>query len=188
MIEAMKLALEALENNPYALAYSKVITSLRQAIEQAEKQRHEFVCGECVKCGASIEKQEPVAWMYEVNGAHTILDLFEPPDDAYDEGTLYPLYTTPQPQRDTWKNAAIRLGEELSSFGPDGYYDMTAEQWLSWALDQQPNGKHSLPQPKREFVGLTEEEVNELEEDQTLETTHDFISAIEAKLKEKNGL
>ena len=22
--------------------------------------------------------QEPVAWMYEVNGAHTILDLFEP--------------------------------------------------------------------------------------------------------------
>ncbi len=97
-------------------------------------------------------------------------------------------YTTPQPQRDTWKNAAIRLGEELSSFGPDGYYDMTAEQWLSWALDQQPNGKHSLPQPKREFVGLTEEEVNELEEDQTLETTHDFISAIEAKLKEKNGL
>jgi len=32
MIEAMKLALEALENNPYALAYSKVITSLRQAI------------------------------------------------------------------------------------------------------------------------------------------------------------
>ena len=36
-IEAMKLALEALENNPYALAYSKAITSLRQAIEQAEK-------------------------------------------------------------------------------------------------------------------------------------------------------
>lgn len=34
-----------------------------------------------------------------------------------------------------WKNAAIRLGEELSSVGPDGYYDMTAEQWLSWAMD-----------------------------------------------------
>lgn len=45
-------------------------------------------------------KDEPVAWMYEVNHAHTCLDLFEPPDDAYDEGTLYPLYTTP-PQR-TW--------------------------------------------------------------------------------------
>jgi hypothetical protein len=43
-------------------------------------------------------KDEPVAWMYEVNHAHTCLDLFEPPDDAYDEGTLYPLYLAP-PQR-----------------------------------------------------------------------------------------
>jgi hypothetical protein len=48
---------------------------------------------------AALEaKDEPVAWMYEVNHAHTCLDLFEPPDDAYDEGTLYPLYTAP-PQR-----------------------------------------------------------------------------------------
>ena len=44
-----------------------------------------------------------------------------------------------------WKNAAIRLGEELSSVGPDGYYDMTAQQWLDWAMDQQPQGKNSLP-------------------------------------------
>jgi len=43
-----------------------------------------------------------------------------------------------------WKNAAMRLGEELSSVGPDGYYDMTAEQWLSWAMDQRPTGKQSL--------------------------------------------
>jgi hypothetical protein len=46
--------------------------------------------------------QEPVAWMYEVNGAHTILDLFEPPDDAYDEGTLHPLYTTPPAAQRQW--------------------------------------------------------------------------------------
>ena len=43
-----------------------------------------------------------------------------------------------------WKNAAMRLGEELSSVGPDGYYDMTAEQWLDWAMDQRPTGKQSL--------------------------------------------
>ncbi len=43
-----------------------------------------------------------------------------------------------------WKNAAMRIGEELSSVGPDGYYDMTAEQWLSWAMDQRPTGKQSL--------------------------------------------
>jgi hypothetical protein len=46
-----------------------------------------------------------------------------------------------------WKNAAIRLGEELSSVGPDGYYNMTAAQWLDWAMDQQPRGKNSLTTP-----------------------------------------
>ena len=101
-------------------------------------------------------------------------------------------YTTPQPQRDTWKNAAIRLGEELSSFGPDGYYDMTAEQWLSWALDQQPNGKHSLPQPQREWVGLTDEEIVAINDQHYNIAYRDFDAdvaiarAIEAKLKEKN--
>ena len=34
----------------------------------------------------------------------------------------------------TWRNAAIRVGEDLCSVGPFGYYDMTAEQWLDWAL------------------------------------------------------
>ena len=46
-----------------------------------------------------------------------------------------------------WKNAAIRLGEELSSVGPDGYYDMSAKKWLDWAMNQQPRGKNSLPAP-----------------------------------------
>ena len=168
MIEAMKQWLAALENaseyiqaehdqrkemyEPYGMVHKysteaqnlldnkQAITSLRQAIEQAEEKN----CKNCVIdkpciakgkdmqiCGAFVskhakelkqialdkkaenarelgldyepvqaEKQEPVAWMYEVNGAHTILDLFEPPDDAYDEGTLYPLYTTPQPMRE----------------------------------------------------------------------------------------
>jgi len=44
----------------------------------------------------------------------------------------------------------------------------------------------TTPQPKREWVGLTDEEIDELEDDRSLETTHDFICAIEAKLKEKN--
>jgi len=78
--EALRLALEALEYT--GLKWPQVeeaITAIKAALEA---------------------KDEPVAWMYEVNHAHTCLDLFEPPDDAYDEGTLYPLYTTP-PQR-TW--------------------------------------------------------------------------------------
>lgn len=51
-----------------------------------------------------------------------------------------------------WKNAAIRVGEELASVGPNGYYNMTADQWLAWAMDQQPRGKNSLaeqPAPHR---------------------------------------
>jgi hypothetical protein len=49
-----------------------------------------------------------------------------------------------------WRNAAIRVGEDLSSVGPDGYYDMTAQQWLDWAMEQQPHGKNSLAQPEQE--------------------------------------
>ena len=51
-----------------------------------------------------------------------------------------------------WRNAAIRVGEDLSSVGPDGYYDMTAQQWLDWAMEQQPHGKNSLAQPEQEPV------------------------------------
>ena len=41
-----------------------------------------------------------------------------------------------QPEQEpvAWRNAAIRLGEDLYSVGPNGYYDMTAKEWLDWAL------------------------------------------------------
>ena len=56
-----------------------------------------------------------------------------------------------------WRNAAIRVGEDLSSVGPDGYYDMTAQQWLDWAMEQQPHGKNSLAQPEQEPVGMVKD-------------------------------
>jgi len=34
----------------------------------------------------------------------------------------------------SWKSAALRIGEELGSLGPQGYYEMTPAEWLSWAL------------------------------------------------------
>ena len=40
----------------------------------------------------------------------------------------------PEQEPVAWRNAAIRVGEDLCSVGPFGYYDMTAEQWLDWAL------------------------------------------------------
>ena len=64
----------------------------------------------------------------------------------------------------TWRNAAIRVGEDLCSVGPFGYYDMTAEQWLTWALSvvtvhPQPKAEQ---EPKREWVGMTDDRVEEL--------------------------
>ena len=84
-----------------------------------------------------------------------------------------------------WRDAAIRLGEELSSVGPDGYYDMDAKEWLDWAIEQNPRGKHSLPQ--RTWVGLTDEEIASVEyNNHPLNGIRSFARAIEAKLKEKN--
>jgi len=85
-----------------------------------------------------------------------------------------------------WRDAAIRLGEELSSVGPDGYYDMDAKEWLDWAMEQNPRGKHSLPQ--RTWVGLTDEEMNKIRWDwvDSAGDYIDFAQAIQAKLKEKN--
>lgn len=36
----------------------------------------------------------------------------------------------------SWREVALRLGEELASVGPDGYYSMTPNEWLEWALRQ----------------------------------------------------
>ena len=38
-------------------------------------------------------------------------------------------------EREAWRNAAIRVGENLATCGPAGYYDYTSQQWLDWALD-----------------------------------------------------
>lgn len=41
---------------------------------------------------------EPVAWAYKVNNTWEQLSFIEPPNDAYDDDSLVPLYTAP-PQR-----------------------------------------------------------------------------------------
>jgi hypothetical protein len=83
----------------------------------------------------------------------------------------------------TWRNAAIRVGEDLCSVGPFRYYDMTAEQWLDWALSVVT--VHAPP-PQRTWVGLTEDEVFEISNKMPYADRFDFAEAIEAKLKEKN--
>ncbi len=100
-----------------------------------------------------------------------------------------------------WRNAAIRVGEDLSSVGPDGYYEMTAAQWLDWAMAQEPRGKTSLNVPPananagKPWVGLTDEEIEEAASiafygymtDKNDDQDQAFARAIEAKLREKNA-
>ena len=91
----------------------------------------------------------------------------------------------------SWRNAALRVGEDLCSVGPFGYYDMTAEQWLDWALSVVT--VHAPPAAQRQWVGLTTEEIYACDETSGLPqheiTNADlqaFAYAIEAKLKGKN--
>lgn len=41
-------------------------------------------------------EEKPYAWIYTVNNTYTWVSFVEPPDDAFDEGTLVPVYTKPQ--------------------------------------------------------------------------------------------
>ena len=45
----------------------------------------------------------------------------------------------PEQEPNPWRFAAQRLGEDLSTVGPDGYYNMSAFEWLDWAM------KHITP-------------------------------------------
>jgi len=83
-------------------------------------------------------------------------------------------------QNEQWHKAAIRLGEELASVGPVGYYEMDAKEWLDWAMSTVQT---------RTWVGLTEEDLKPICDEWRIvygAWTHDFAREIEAKLKEKN--
>lgn len=72
---------------------------------------------------------EPVAWMYFVNGVHVNFSSFEPPDDAYDAGTLVPLYDSPQAtqsQQIGWVHRN-RIGNPSTSLLSDRIYRASVE-------------------------------------------------------------
>jgi len=86
----------------------------------------------------------------------------------------------PEQEHVAWRNAAIRLGEDLYSVGPNGYYDMTAKQWLDWALSV----VNTAPL-RREWVGLTREDIYNCVEMLAV-NGFSFAHAIESTLKDKN--
>ena len=86
------------------------------------------------------------------------------PEDNRDLMKAYRAIHQPQPEPEpvAWRNAAMRIGEELSSVGPDGYYKMSPTEWLDWAMLQEPRGKNSLPQPEQKpVVWVYEQELKE---------------------------
>ena len=97
----------------------------------------------------------------------------------------------PEQESVTWRNAAIRVGEDLCSVGPFRYYDMTAEQWLDWALSVVT--VHAPP-PQRTWIGLTDGEVDKMillmgfPPDWITENAivKNIVRNLEAKIKEKN--
>jgi hypothetical protein len=148
-IEAMKLALEALEfaasqiyNENDDDIIAEAIAALRQALEQPEqtvsleeyKRLQRLVTSQGIRLMEYESKQEPVAWMYvNKDGECEQIEFGDP----FNDPSVTLLYTAP---------------------------------------------------PKREWVGLTDDELDELAIDEDgLPNSHlEFGWAIEAKLKEKN--
>lgn len=59
-------------------------------------------------------------------------------------------------ERDAWRQAALRIGEDLSTDGPTNYYNFTPVEWRTWAL-----GQHSA-NAIRASLTLTEEDQAEV--------------------------
>lgn len=192
--EAMQQALEALEllakwenpstkwqvrkpkdGGPIVTIYPHKVatdaaTLLRERLAQPEQKcAHEIDQNECDWCKPARQEHEPVAW---ISHSQNLLSW----DKFYDDMT--PLYTAPQPTQPEQEPVAV-------VFDP---YDAHGLQWLC----QHPphrGDKLYLSPPKREWVGLTDEEINSVRysRDWTAPWTDTtFARAIEARLKEKN--
>jgi hypothetical protein len=184
--EALKLALEALETlvNGSGFAPAENINKAQAAIT-------------AIKQALAAPVQEPVAWRFTgIAGFKRFVTdsqykAFNPEVRAWYEPfkctscVTPPAKPAPVQEPVAWKNAALELGIELSSVGPNGYYDMPPERWLDWAMAQQPRGKNSLPAAKRQWVSLTDEDI-EQEFGFIDELLRDCVHRTEAKLKEKN--
>ena len=175
--KALKLALEKFEfmnhvDSIFEGEFDFQINAIKEALAQPE--------------------QEPVAWMYEVNNAHTCLDLFEPPDDAYDEGTLHPLYTTP-PQRTQPEPEPVVCVEYIPCCTDQTCPKCKAaiKPELVCVCGAVWEGQELIyTTPQRTWSGLTADEIESLYQQATYMDDTDHIHMLmmaEAKLKEKNS-
>lgn len=181
-IEAMKQALEALENawldasmgKGDVARHTEAITALRQAIEQAENyppecqtdaEKTAFAFGWWKALEANrieqAEQAQPVACI-ACDQAHAVLDadeskIIRDAKDGYPEGR---------------KPRVLTLAERVSALCT------YAADWKRWCLE-----KEAAPPPRQPWVGLTNQELVELT---SIYSGAPLYCAIEAKLKEKN--
>jgi hypothetical protein len=80
--------------------------------------------------GALLVASEPYCYEYMINGFHIRYSYEKPPDDAYDEGTLKPLYLA-KPDAKSHLCGYAEIGSHT------GNILMVAPDWLK---EQQPNG------------------------------------------------
>ena len=173
MIDAMKQALEVLERESdagYSIECEEAITALRQAIEQAEKQEPEhwsdcaiynepaYHKGEC-DCGGYYK---PIAYKEKKSDS-----IFYNKNNC--SGDYIPLYTAP-PKREQ----EIFIGTDLTADG------------MHLVIRRGNEIIHSqfYEAPKREWVGLTDEEVGKYSDRLN---GGDIAREVEAKLKERNN-
>jgi hypothetical protein len=175
-IEAMKQALDALEESIYPQQKQhKAITALRQAIEQAEKQ-----------------ERVPESWMGIT-------------DNPYCNDVNC---NDPNGRAMRWHNKLLDLRKKAAL---DGLEETSREieqepkAWIyegnlhifdptDWAIEPESVQPLYTAPPRKEWVGLTDEEIHKIIDDCTpneaeLEELNDFakaIFAVEAKLKERN--
>ena len=166
--EALRLALEALEG-----AYARLVTKCEQNL----------VTYNGVDVDTLTLSQEAITAIKEVLAQPQPWEKFCDSNCVWTDH--HPDCKLAEQESVTWRNAAIRVGEDLCSVGPFGYYDMTAEQWLDWALSVVT--VHAPP-PQRTWVGLTFDERIELAQDVdwAVGAYCEYAEKIEIKLKEKN--
>lgn len=124
-LDALSMAVEPKKGEVYAFEFQpidcaamhlKAIDALRAALAQPEQEPWGYISHRSWKMPVFVEADD-----LEVSGL------------PFNNPNYTPVYKAP-PQRE-WQNAALRLGEELSTVGPDGYYNMSASEWLDWAMN-----------------------------------------------------
>ena len=107
---------------------------------------------------AEIEAQKPYVWEYRVNGAHVAYSDRIPPEDAYDAGTLVPLYTrAAQPPSDSRMHEAEMLVAEA-------LHELPEPVSSAWACRAIPflNGLASPPNEHQALLSRCVEAVEDL--------------------------